>query len=133
MCKVVEENPTDLVQASLARESAEVNTVKKFPPLETICEDVNRILTPTVEQPISETPILNSDNKSEAISHGDETKDMAIDADPVKESGSSLVIEKETPSLAEKKESNTEMNESSNAELDENTPNSDAGVIVLDA
>jgi hypothetical protein len=58
---------------------------------------------------------------------------MAIDADPVKESGSSLVIEKETPSLAEKKESNTEMNESSNTELDENRPNSDAGVIVLDA
>ncbi|XP_045804339.1 CHD3-type chromatin-remodeling factor PICKLE isoform X2 [Trifolium pratense] len=133
MCKVVEENPTDLVQASLARESAEVNTVKKFPPLETICEDINRILTPTVEQPISETPILNSDNKSEAISHGDETKDMVIDSDPVKESGSSVAIEKETPSLAEKKESNTEMDESSNAELNENTPNSDAGVAVLDA
>lgn len=124
MCKVVEENPMDLVQSSLAREPAEVNAVKKCPPLETICEDINRILTPTVEQPVAETPVLNSDNKSEEISHSevlgsksppnpqndlkrdslanDDAKDMVVDS-------------------AEKKESNTAMDESSNAELNEDT------------
>lgn len=150
MCKVVDENPADLVQASLAREPTEVNAGKKFPSLENICEDINRILTPTVEQ-IAETPILNSLNKSETISQGDalasksvpipqdnckpdssadnESKDMAIDSDPIKEGGSVLVSEKkETSSLPEGKESNTEMD----AELNENKQNSDAEVVVLD-
>ncbi|CAI8599568.1 unnamed protein product [Vicia faba] len=131
MCKVVEENPMDLVQASLAGEPAEVNAGKKFQPLEAISESINRILTPTV----AETPILNSDNKSEATpqndcklnsSADDKTQDMVIECDPIKESCSSLVNEnKETP---DKKESNTEMDES-HAELNEN---SGAGVIVLD-
>jgi hypothetical protein len=53
----------------LAREPAEVNAVKKCAPLETTCEDINRILTPTVKQLVAETPVLNSDNKSEEISH----------------------------------------------------------------
>ena len=49
----------DLVQTSLAREPAELNVVKNFPPLETLCEDINKILTPTQEQPIAEMPISN--------------------------------------------------------------------------
>lgn len=126
MCKVVEENPMDLVQASLAGEPAEVNAVKKLAPLETISENINRTLTPTVP----ETPILNSDNRSKAPPQNDckldssaaddKPQDMVIECDPIKESCSSL--------LNEKKVSNTEMDES-HAELNEN---SDAGVIVLD-
>lgn len=120
----------DLVQASLA-EPAEVNAVKKLTPLEIISENINRILTPTV----AETLILNSDNKSEASpqndckldsSADDKPQDMVIECDPIKENCSSLGNEnKETQ---EKKESNTEMDES-HAELN---ANSDTGVIVLD-
>ncbi|XP_061365248.1 CHD3-type chromatin-remodeling factor PICKLE isoform X2 [Gastrolobium bilobum] len=157
MCKIVEENPVDLVRTSLAREPAEFNAVKNLPLLETICEDINRILKPTQEeQPIAEMPILNSDIKSEDISHDEvlgskslpnpqddckhdnsadnESKDMVIECEPNKESCSSLVNEKnETPSLPVKKESDTETDESKNdAELNENTQKSDAGVIVLD-
>lgn len=145
----------DLVQTSLAREPAEINVVKKSPSLETICEDINRILTPTLEQPIAETPMLNSENKSEAIpdsevlgskslptphddckpdsSADDEGKDMVIEPDPIKESCSSMVNEKnETPSLPEEKENNTEVDEANDAGLNENIENSDAGVILLD-
>ncbi|XP_027356637.1 CHD3-type chromatin-remodeling factor PICKLE isoform X2 [Abrus precatorius] len=156
MCKVVEENPMDLVQTSLTREPAEINGVKNFPPLETICEEINRILTPAQEQPISEMPISNSDNKSEVISHGEvvgskslpipqddskrddstdnQSKDMIIESELKNESSSSLVKEiNETPSLPEKEESNTEMDETKNdAPLNENPEKSDAGVIVLD-
>jgi len=64
MCKVVEENPMDLVQTSLAREPAELHVGKNFQPLETICKDINRILTPTQEQSAADIPQSNSDKKS---------------------------------------------------------------------
>ena len=149
MCKAVEEDPMDLVQSSLAREPAELNVVKNFPPLETLCEDINKILTPTQEQPIAEMPISNSDNKSETMSHGEnlgsksppisqdckpkdsednENKDMKIESESIKESCSSLLEEKnETPTLPDKEESKTEMDETMNdAELNENPEKSDA-------
>ncbi|KAK7311902.1 hypothetical protein RJT34_10364 [Clitoria ternatea] len=107
MCKVVEENPMDLVQTFLAREPAEPNTAKNFPLLETICDDINRILTPTQENPIADTSILNSDNKSEALSQDEilgskslpipqedckhnnsayrDSKDMLIESEAIKE------------------------------------------------
>ena len=153
MCKVVEENPVDLVRTSLAREPAEVNVAKNFPALETICENINRILTPTQQdQTAAEKSTLNTANKSEATSPGEalgtpipqddckpdnsvdnDSKDMEIELEPEKESCTNLERENnQTPSLPEKKESDTEMDETKNDELNENTQKSDAGVIVLD-
>lgn len=68
MCRVTDENTSDLVRTSLARERTGVNIMKNFHQLETICEDVNRILTQN--QPTAE-PILNSDVKSDVISKSD--------------------------------------------------------------
>ncbi|KAL2346668.1 hypothetical protein Fmac_000668 [Flemingia macrophylla] len=157
MCKMVEVNPVDLVQTSLARappELDELNVVKNFPPLETLCEEVNRILKST-QEPVAEMPTSNSDSKSEAISHDEllrskslpipqdpckpedsadnESKDMITESESIKESCSSLVKEKnETPTLPEKEESNAEMDETmTDAELNENPEKSDAGVVVL--
>lgn len=114
MCKVVEENPT------LAREPEEVNAVKKLPSFEIICQDINRILTPTVEHGevlgSKSLPTHQNDCKLDSSAE-DGTKDMVTDSDP-------------TPT--EKKEGVIEMDESSDAELNENAQNSDAGVIVLD-
>lgn len=139
MCKVVKQNPVDLVQTSLAREQAEGNVVNNFPPLETICDDINRLLTPIQQdQASAEMTVLNSDNKSEAtISHleglptpqdhckpdnsaDNESKYMVMESEPEKESGSL-------------NEEDTEMGETKNdAELNENTEKSGAGIIVLD-
>ncbi|CAJ1973658.1 unnamed protein product [Sphenostylis stenocarpa] len=126
MCKVVEENPMDLVQTSLAREPADPDVVKNFPPLVTICEDIYRILTPIQEQRAADIPISNLDNKSEAISDGEilgtkslanhrdagkptdsannENKDMIIESEPIKDKN-------EATTLPEKEKSNTEMDE----------------------
>lgn len=62
MCKVME----DSVPTSLARELTEVNATKNFHQLETIYQDINRILTPPNE-PTSE-PIVNSDSKPDVVS-----------------------------------------------------------------
>ncbi|KAK8465456.1 hypothetical protein PHAVU_009G088700 [Phaseolus vulgaris] len=134
MCKVVEENPMDLVQTSLARNPAELHVGKNFPPLETICKDINRILTPTQEQSAADIPKSNSDNKSEAMSDGEilvakslpkpqdagkpedsannGSKDMIIESEPIKASCSSLVKDKnEIQTFPDKEKSNTEMDE----------------------
>ncbi|CAK8569972.1 unnamed protein product [Lathyrus sativus] len=66
MCHAVETNTADLVQASLSRELTEVNAMKNFHQLATICDHVNRILTPQ-NQTISE-PIANSDIKPDVVS-----------------------------------------------------------------
>ncbi|CAL0327180.1 unnamed protein product [Lupinus luteus] len=105
MCKVVKENPIDLVRGSSEREQAEGNMVKNTPPLETLCEDINRLLTPTQQdQTNAGMSVFNSENKSEAdISKEDckldnsadnESKDMVIDPKPENESCSSPVHEK---------------------------------------
>ena len=81
MCKEVLENPIDLVQTSLARQSADVNVVKNFLPLEGICEDINRILAPTQDQPTEEMASMNSDSKpviiSSPIPQGDRKADSS--------------------------------------------------------
>lgn len=46
MCDAVETNTANLVQASLSKELTEVNAMKNFHQLATICDHVNRILTP---------------------------------------------------------------------------------------
>ncbi|KAK7260935.1 hypothetical protein RIF29_27236 [Crotalaria pallida] len=57
MCKVLNGSAMDLVQPYLGGEPTEVNVMKNLHKLETICEDVNRILTPTQQnQPTAEKP-----------------------------------------------------------------------------
>ncbi|XP_019447576.1 PREDICTED: CHD3-type chromatin-remodeling factor PICKLE-like isoform X1 [Lupinus angustifolius] len=51
MCKVVNGSTMDIAQAYLARDPTEVNVMKNLHQLETICEDVKRILTPIAENP----------------------------------------------------------------------------------
>ncbi|XP_027904599.1 CHD3-type chromatin-remodeling factor PICKLE isoform X2 [Vigna unguiculata] len=129
MCKIVEENPMDVqVQTSLAREPAELHVGKNFSPLETICKDINRILTPTEEQSAADIPMSNSENKSEVMSQSEilgakslptpqdsannESKDMIIESEPIKESCSSLVKDtNEIQTLPDKEKSNTIMDE----------------------
>lgn len=65
MCKVVEENPQESVPTSSANQSVTKNLL----PLETICEDVNRILSPgQTKPPTSEEPISNIRQQSQAES-----------------------------------------------------------------
>jgi len=124
----------DLVQTSLAREPAELHVGKNFQPLETICKDINRILTPTQEQSAADIPQSNSDKKSEALSYGEilgakslpnphdtgkpedsannESKDMIIDSEPIKASCSSLAKDKnEIQTFPDEEKGNTEMDE----------------------
>lgn len=65
MCTVVEENTADLVRTSWSRKQTEVNAMKNFHQLETICGDVNRILTQQNQHTLK--PIANSDNKSNVL------------------------------------------------------------------
>jgi len=116
------------VQTSLAREPAELHVGKNFSPLETICKDINRILTPTEEQSAADIPMSNSENKSEVMSQSEilgakslptpqdsannESKDMIIESEPIKESCSSLVKDtNEIQTLPDKEKSNTIMDE----------------------
>ncbi|XP_019437785.1 PREDICTED: CHD3-type chromatin-remodeling factor PICKLE-like isoform X2 [Lupinus angustifolius] len=107
MCQAVKENPIDLVRRSSEREQAEGNMVKNNPPLETFCEDINRLLTVTPtqqDQTNAGISVFNSENKSEAAiskedckldnSADNESKDMVIEPKPEKESCSSLIDEK---------------------------------------
>ena len=65
MCKVVEKNTQESVPTSSANQSATNNLL----PLETICEDVNRILSPgPTKPPTSEEPISNISQQSQAES-----------------------------------------------------------------
>ncbi|OIV96461.1 hypothetical protein TanjilG_07853 [Lupinus angustifolius] len=129
MCKVVKENPLDLVRTSLEREQAEGNLVKNIPSLGTICEDINCLLTLAQDQTTAEMTVSNSDNKAEAaIAKGDrkldnsadnESKYLIIEPKPENESYSSLV---------QKMGGDAEMGETKNdAELNENTDKSGAG------
>ncbi|BAT78110.1 CHD3-type chromatin-remodeling factor [Vigna angularis] len=130
MCKIMEENPMDLVQTSLAREPAELHVGKNFLPVETICKDIDRILTPTEEQSAADIPMSNSENKSEVMSKSEilgakslptptphdsannESKDMLIESETIKESCSSLVKDtNEIQTLPDKEKSNTVMDE----------------------
>lgn len=68
MCKVVEENPQESVPTS----SANQMVTKNLLPLETISEDVNRILSPgQTKPPISEQPISNIRQQSQDESQVD--------------------------------------------------------------
>jgi hypothetical protein len=65
MCKAVEKNTQESVPTSSANQSATKNLL----PLETICEDVNRILSPgQTKPPTSEEPISNISQQSQAES-----------------------------------------------------------------
>lgn len=149
MYKVVEENTIGLVQTSLAREPAEVDAVKNFLSIDTICKDINGILTPSQQShPTEEKPLLIPENKSESspksevlISQDDcqpesatnERKDVVIESELEKESSTGPVKEKETPSLPETRGTDIEMDEAKNdAELNEKTEKSDPAVILLD-
>lgn len=66
MCDAVETNTANLVQASLSRELTEVNAMKNFHQLATICDHVNRILTP--QNQTNSEPIANSDIKPDVVS-----------------------------------------------------------------
>lgn len=75
MCKVVEENTQESVPTSSANQSATKNLL----PLETISEDVNRILSPgQTKPPTSEEPITNISQQSQAESG----VDVSITASP---------------------------------------------------
>ncbi|KAE8056294.1 hypothetical protein FH972_013079 [Carpinus fangiana] len=65
MCKVVEKN----TQESVPTSSANLSATEDLLPLETICEDVNRILSPgQTKPPTSEEPISNISQQSQAES-----------------------------------------------------------------
>ena len=68
MCKVVEDNPQESVLTSLANQSvASVNLSKNLVPLETICEDINRILSPgQANPPAPEQITVNTQKQSQA-------------------------------------------------------------------
>ncbi|KAI4337260.1 hypothetical protein L6164_015699 [Bauhinia variegata] len=148
MCKIIEENAMESDQTALAREPAEVKMLNNLLPLETISKDINRILTPTQQ---------NSENKSEAVTHGDvggstfssipqddskpdntvddKSKDVVIESEVKRESSSHDHQEQinEIPTIPETKGSDVEMVEAKNdAELNQNTETSEPGVIVLD-
>lgn len=111
----------ELVQTSLAGGPAEVILTKNLLPLETICGDINRILSPTKQNiPTGEMPTLNPDNRpDDAVNNG--SKGVVIESEPQKES------------RPETTGSDTKMGETGNdAELDENVDTPDAGVVVLD-
>ncbi|KAK4600631.1 hypothetical protein RGQ29_010329 [Quercus rubra] len=68
MCKVVEENPQESVPTSSVNQLVgSVNLSKNVLSLETICEEINRILSPGQANPSpSEQIILNSEQHSQA-------------------------------------------------------------------
>ncbi|KAK7283118.1 hypothetical protein RIF29_12416 [Crotalaria pallida] len=113
MCNVVKENPFDLVRTSLEGEQAGGNVVKNFTPLETICEDINRLLTPRQEESKVEVPIPQDDRKPDN-SADNEGKDMAIETKPEKDDDVEMVETKK------------------GADLNEEVEKSGAGVIVLE-
>ncbi|KAL5785967.1 hypothetical protein ACOSQ2_008359 [Xanthoceras sorbifolium] len=65
MCKVLEENAHEAVTASLAYQPASHRLRTNLRPLETICEDINRILH-LQENPTSEQPVPNIDKQLQA-------------------------------------------------------------------
>jgi len=122
----MEENTLELVQASLA-----------------IREDINRLFLPTKQSnPNAEKPVLNPDNKSDAVSQGEVAGSRlpSISQDDCKpdnaaNNGSRVVIESELEkeSRPDARGSDIEMGETrTDAELDENIDRSDIGVVVLD-
>ncbi|XP_014500994.1 CHD3-type chromatin-remodeling factor PICKLE isoform X3 [Vigna radiata var. radiata] len=114
MCKTVEENPTDLVQTSLAREPAELHVGKNFLPLETICKDIDRILTPTEEQSAADIPMSNSENKSEVMSKSEilDAKSLPTPHDSANNESKDMLIDtNEIQTLPDKEKSNTVMDE----------------------
>lgn len=68
MCKVMEENPQESVPTSSVNQLVgSVNLSKNVLSLETICEEINRILSPGQANPSpSEQIILNSEQHSQA-------------------------------------------------------------------
>ncbi|XP_015945340.1 CHD3-type chromatin-remodeling factor PICKLE [Arachis duranensis] len=133
MCKVVEENPIDRVRASLARESADVNVTKNFPPLETICEDMHRILTPTQpDQTATDKSKLHSDDCKVDNTVDNESRDMEIELDSAKEGRTNLGKENGQSPILPGKQDDIEMDESKIDGLNDNTEKSDAGVVVLE-
>lgn len=154
MCKMVEANSIKLVQTSSAKELAEMDAVRNFLRIETICEDMLRILTPLQpSHPTEEKPSSVPENKPEAastesevavcqddckpISLGSEGKDVVMESELEKESSTTDVVkEKETPISTietEGKGNDVEMDEATTvSELNEKTEKSDKGVILLD-
>ncbi|MED6158959.1 hypothetical protein PIB30_037850 [Stylosanthes scabra] len=134
MCKAVEENPVDRVRASLAREPADVNVAKNFLPLETICEDMQRILTPSQpDQTTADKSKLYSDDCKLDNTVDNESKDMEIELETAKESRTNLEKENgQSPILPGNQENDTEMDESKIEGLNGNTEKSDARVVVLE-
>lgn len=113
MCKTVAEN------------TGETSSMKNLVPLETISEDIIKILSPTAEK-----PTLNTDNKSEgelvgslpqddlkpdnAVNNGSKEVDVVIDSEP------------------ESKESDDVEMAKDDADLDDNMAKSGPSVVVLD-
>ena len=65
MCKVLAENVHESVQSYLANQPASLQLRKKLLPLEAICEDINRILSPQLQNPAtSEQTVLGSNQQS---------------------------------------------------------------------
>lgn len=67
MCKILAETVHDSVQTYVTNQPASLQLRKKFLPLETICEDISRILSPQQQNPpTSEQAALGSNQQSPA-------------------------------------------------------------------
>ncbi|KAK4277229.1 hypothetical protein QN277_015253 [Acacia crassicarpa] len=139
MCRVAEENTIEL-----AGGPADVGPMKNLPPLETVCEDINKILSPSKQDDgTAEMPIPSPGIKAEALLESEvagsrlpstpqddskpdnavnkQGKDVATGTDNGKESGSETMG------------GDVEMGEANNdAELNENMDKPDPRVHVLD-
>lgn len=65
ICKVVEANAHESVQTCLTNKPASLTLRKNLYPLETICEDINQILSPPQQKPPTELQTLNPDQQSQ--------------------------------------------------------------------
>lgn len=63
MCKVLEENGPEAVKTTLANQPASHKLRTNLRPVETICEDINRILS-QLQNPTSEQAVLNPETQT---------------------------------------------------------------------
>lgn len=133
MCRVAEQNTI-----ALAGGPIDVGSLKNLPPLETVCKDINKILSPTNQDDgTAETPIPSPGIKSEALSESGDAgarvpstpQDDSKPDNAVNNEGTDVAIESNNG----KENGDVEMGETSNdAELDENLDKPDSGSVLPD-
>ncbi|KAJ0029973.1 hypothetical protein Pint_12488 [Pistacia integerrima] len=95
MCKVLDEN-VDVVKTSATNESASLKLKTGLQPLETICEDVSRLLSSAEQKPPLDQQMPNSDEQSQAETHSTVADPSSVPMQKDKEADTVVEIEMKT-------------------------------------